>query len=882
MKLVIVESPAKAKTIARFLGPGYRVEASYGHIMDLPRRANETPAAIRDKPWRRMAVDTEGDFRAFYIVPPESRKHVRTLKKIVAKSEEVLLATDEDREGESISEHLIRVLKPKVPVRRIAFHEITRSAINAALANPREVNGRLVDAQEARRVLDRLYGYTLSPVLWKKVRTKLSAGRVQSVAVRLIVDREEERRRFKISEYWRAKATLTSAGNPFLAILESVGGKRLANNKDFDSTTGELMASKAALALGAEEASTIAEKALANVPWSVVDIQRKSGRQRPAPPFTTSTMQQAASSRIRMSPRRTMRVAQSLYEGIDLGDGNREGLITYMRTDSVTLSNKALGDIGRYVRREFGSDYHGGPRRYKTKAKSAQEAHEGIRPTEIGRTPNSMARYLNRDELALYRLIWSRTVASQMTDARIDRTTISFCARIDQVDYIFRARGSVLRFPGFLAVYGDKRKDQQLPNLEIGHQVYAEGAAAPAQTTPVLLRSVEPERKQTRPPPRYSEASLVRKLEEEGIGRPSTYAPIISTIQERDYVRNRKGSLVPTYTGMAVNQLLSEHFANYVDIAFTARMEDALNEIAAGHADRRGFLEAFYRGKGDRPGLERKVEETLPRIDYPAVPVGVDPETDEPVRVKIGRNSAYVERGAGDGVTRATIPDELLIDELTVERAAELLNTPANANVPIGIDPDTEKPVYVNVGKYGPYVQLGDAGGPTKPRWTGLPKGMSPSEVTLELALRLLSLPRVLGHDPATGQEISAGLGRYGPFVRRAKDYRNLESLEQAFDVSLDDALQLLSQEKPARRRTRKVLRPLGPHPDSGAQIDLLEGRYGPYVSDGKTNASIPKGRDPLTTSIDEAVELLAVARARKKIRRPRKRRRSSRRRGTS
>ncbi len=891
MKLVIVESPAKAKTIGRFLGPEYRVEASYGHVRDLPRSARETPAAIKDKPWGRLAVNTEGSFEPVYIVPPESRRHIRRLRKIAAEADEVLLATDEDREGESISWHLVQVLKPGVPVGRIAFHEITRSAIDAALANPGEVNGRLVQAQEARRVLDRLYGYTLSPVLWKKVRTKLSAGRVQSVALRLIVDREEARRRFSVTEYWQVKAALSGADEAFSATLVRVGGNPVATSRNFDSATGKLLPSTRALALGEEEASGIAEAARAATPWSVASVQRKSSRQRPGPPFTTSTLQQAASSRLKMSPKRTMRVAQRLYEGIDLGGGNREGLITYMRTDSVTLSNEALGDIGRYVERAFGSDYYQGPRRYRTKAKAAQEAHEGIRPTNTARSPDRVARFLRKEELALYRLIWSRAVASQMADAKVDRTTIDLRVRVGEVDHTFRTRGSVLRFPGFLKVYGDKRKDQILPQLEAGDRIYAATEAVPEDAeredggTPVVLHAVEPERRETKPPPRYSEASLVKRLEEEGIGRPSTYTPTISTIQERDYVRKRRGSLVPTYTGMAVNQLLSTHFEMYVDLRFTARMEDALDDIAVGEADRRGFLEAFYRGEGETPGLARKVEETLPAIEYPAVPIGVDPETGQTIRIKIGRKSVYAERGEGDRAKRATIPDDLLIDELTVDRAVKLLDAPTAAETPIGMDPDTGLPVYVKVGRYGPYVQLGDARGPTKPKWVGFPKDVDPSDVTLEYALRLLRLPRVLGKDPSSGQEVRVGLGPYGPYVQRGirrgeREYRSLESLEQAFEITLDEALELLAREKPRGGRTRKVLMAVGTHPETGAQIELIEGRYGPYVTDGSVNASIRKGKDPLTTSVEEAVELLAEAGARRKTRRPRARRRTAARRG--
>lgn len=883
MKLVIVESPAKAKTIERFLGPEYSVEASYGHIRDLPRTATETPKAIRDKTWGRLAVDTERDFRPFYIVPAESRRHIRQLKEKLAGADEVVLATDEDREGESISWHLLEVLKPKVPVRRIAFHEITRAAIQEALRNPRDVDERLVQAQEARRVLDRLYGYSLSPVLWKKVRTKLSAGRVQSVALRLIVDREEERRRYRVSEYWRAKATLVANGDEFGALLTHVGDRRVAAGKDFDSTTGRTLPSSRALALDDTAAAGIAEASIRAVPWRVGRVERRSSVQRPAPPFTTSTLQQAASSRLKMSPARTMRLAQRLYEGVDLGGGEREGLITYMRTDSVTLSGKALSDAGRYIKGAFGHDYYTGPRRYRTKSRLAQEAHEGIRPTEIARTPDSLTRFLDAPEHALYRLIWSRTVASQMADAQLDRTTLALVARIEETDHTFRATGSVVRFPGFLKAYGDSRKDQILPNLEEGDPIHAEGAqasgdthSAPGPRAQVALRSVEPERRETKPPSRYTEASLIRKLEEEGIGRPSTYTPTVSRIQERDYVRKRGGGLVPTYTGMAVNQLLRTHFEKYIDLGFTARMEDSLDDIATGQVDSRSFLRDFYNGEGEGRGLAREIEERLPAIDYPAVTVGSDPDTGETIRVRIGRNSVYAERGEGDDVVRATIPGELLIDELTVERVVQLLNTPAGAEEPIGTDPASGKPVFLKSGQYGPYVQLGTPKGRAKPRWVGLPAGMDPSEVTLEYALRLLSLPRTLGKDPDSGEEIKAGLGRYGPYVQRARDFRNLESAEQLFSVTLDEALALLARKKVVRRPRRTVLKEMGPHPETGAKIQLLEGRYGPYLTDGTTNASIPKGQEPASTSMDQAVELLAEAARRQKTRRPRGRRRTS------
>ena len=884
MKLVIVESPAKAKTIERFLGPGYRVAASYGHIRDLPRSASETPQSVRDESWGRLAVDTENGFRPVYIVPEESLKHVRELRKLLRTADEVLLATDEDREGESISWHLVEVLKPSVPVRRIAFHEITRSAIRDALANPRRVNRRLVQAQEARRVLDRLYGYSLSPVLWKKVRTKLSAGRVQSVALRLIVDREEERLRFRVSEYWRARAVLAAGDLEFAAVLTRVGARRVATSKDFDAATGGLLASSRALALGGEAAAEIAAGALAGVPWRVDTVERKSTKQRPAPPFTTSTLQQAASRRLRMSPRQTMRTAQRLYEGVDLGGGDREGLITYMRTDSVTLSEKALTEAGGYIRRSFGDDYYQGPRRYRTKSRMAQEAHEAIRPTRISRTPESVGHLLNPHELTLYRLIWNRTVASQMADARVDRTTVDFVVRIAEADHNFRSSGSVLRFPGFLKVYGDTRKDQLLPPLEPGDEIHGEGGgtAAPAPSSPpaaghpaTLLRSVEPERRETKPPSRYTEASLVKKLEEEGIGRPSTYTPTISTIQDRDYVRKRDGALVPTYVGMAVTHLLRDHFGQYIDLDFTARMEDSLDDIAAGEEESQRFLDIFFNGEGDRPGLVRRIEDALPGIDFPAVPLGTDPTTGRSIRVRIGKNSVFAERGEGEQRETATIPDEIMIDELTVERANELLASRARGEEPLGTDPDTGLPVFLRSGRFGPYLQLGEARkGGDKPRWVGLPKGMEASEVDLDYALRLLSLPRILGRDPASGDEVKAGLGRYGPYVARGREYRNLPSAEELFSVTLDEALALLARKKGARRRATP-LKVVGTHPATGTEIQLLNGRYGPYVTDGRVNASIPKDRDAMTTTLDEAVELLARAAQRRKNRPSRRRRRT-------
>ncbi len=857
MKLVIVESPAKAKTIGKFLGPGYEVVASYGHIRDLPGSAKEIPTKLRSKSWARLAVDTDNDYRPIYVVPRESRERVKELRKMVSRADELILATDEDREGESISWHLLEVLEPKVPVRRITFHEITRGAIQEALAHPRDVDQKLVKAQEARRVLDRLYGYSLSPVLWKKVRTKLSAGRVQSVALRLIVEREEERQAFRVSEYWDVAAKLGWADGDFTAALVSIGGTRLANGKDFDSSTGVRKPDSDARVLSREESESVAEAVAGVLPWTIARVETKETVQRPSPPFITSTLQQAASSMLGMSPKRTMMVAQRLYEGIDLGAGDREGLITYMRTDSVTLSAKALEDAATHIRSAFGSEYHKGSRRYRTKSRNAQEAHEAIRPTEIARTPESVARFLKKDELALYRLIWNRMVASQMSDAVVDRTTVEADALVDGTPHTFRANGSILRFPGFRRVWGGSRDDVILPSLEEGQAIGGPG-------DPVQVLEITPEGHETRPPPRYTEASLVKKLEEEGIGRPSTYTPTISTIQDREYVVKKGGALVPTYIGMAVIHLLREHFPHYVDIKFTAKMEDVLDDIAKGQVDPVGFLAGFYEGDDDgEQGLVNRIEEELPRIDFPAIPVGRDPETGKPILVRIGKTYVYVQRGEGEDGDRATLPIDLLIDELTTDRALDLIESRSRADEPLGVDEETGLNIYAKVGPYGPYLQLGEGAEGEKPKRVSLPKGRSLDDVDLEYARRMLSLPRVVGSDPETGAPVTAGMGKYGPYVERKRVYRSLDAEDRIFDITLDEAVALLNAKK-----GKTVLAELGPHPETGLELKVLDGRYGPYVTDGKVNASLPKGRSAESLAMDEAVTLLAESAAKRKTRR--------------
>ncbi len=861
MKLVIVESPAKAKTIEKFLGPEYRVAASYGHIRDLPSSAKEVPAALRKKSWARLAVDTDGDFRPVYVVPSENKKHVTALRKLLKDADELLLATDEDREGEAISWHLLEVLEPKVPVRRITFHEITKSAIQRALDNARDVDGQLVQAQEARRVLDRLFGYSLSPVLWKKVRTKLSAGRVQSAALRLVVEREEERLAFRSTAYWDVLATLQADGEEFPARLVGLDGRRVATSRDFDSTTGAFTGGDDVAVLDEDWANQVAEQSSAAVPWTVTDVERKSTRQRPQPPFTTSTLQQAASSKLRMSPRQTMRVAQFLYEGVDLGGGEREGLITYMRTDSTTLSDEALAEAAKVITGRWGADYYDGPRRYKTRARSAQEAHEAIRPTHMSRPPEQVRRLLEPEQFALYDLIWRRAIASQMVDARIDRTTVELTADADGEAYRYRATGSVLRFPGFLEVLGREGEDVILPDLREGQSVGGAGDA-------VRIASVAPDGHETRPPARFTEASLVRKLEELGIGRPSTYTPTISTIQDREYVVKKGNALVPTYVGMAVMRLLREHFPHYVDLQFTAQLEETLDGIADGDVDSTAFLSGFYKGDEDEAGLVNRIEEELPRIDYPLIPVGADPETGEPLHVRIGKSSVFVQRGEGEDADRVTLPKDLLIDELTPVRVSELIEVQRRGDAPLARDPETGLDVFVKIGPYGPYVQLGEAGDDGgKPKRVSLPRGLDPQDVTPELVLKLISLPRVVGTDPQTGHQVTAGLGRYGPYVERNRTFRSIDSFERIFDIGLDEAVRLINAKK---SRGKAALRDVGAHPDSGALIRAFDGRYGPYVTDGKVNATIPKTQDPMSVTVEQAVELLAAAAERKKKKRAR------------
>jgi DNA topoisomerase-1 len=837
-KLVIVESPAKARTIAGYLGGDFVVESSIGHIRDLPNRASDVPQEMRAK-YGTMGVAIDEGFEPYYIVDQDKKKVVADLRRKLKDASELLLATDEDREGEAIAWHLLEELKPKVPVRRMVFHEITRDAIQRALAETRDVDERLVDAQETRRILDRLYGYEVSPVLWKKVMQGLSAGRVQSVAVRLVVERERERRAFVSASYWDLKG-LFDPGS-FEARLVGLEGKRVAQGRDF-AQDGTLR-SQDAIVLGEPEARELAEQ-LGGATFTVRSADEKPYTRRPAAPFMTSTLQQEASRKLRFSAQTTMRVAQRLYEN---------GYITYMRTDSTTLSESALAAARRQAVELYGGDsVPEKPRQYTRKVKNAQEAHEAIRPAgDSFRTPKSLAGELSRDELALYELIWKRTLASQMADARGLTVSLRFGTETPAGrDVEFGASGTVITFRGFLAAYEESRDDEApaadgdqrpLPHLKPGDELRAV--------------ELEPEGHATSPPARYTEASLVQALEERGIGRPSTYASIMGTILDRGYVFKRGTALVPSFLAFAVISLLEQHFGQLVDYDFTARMEDDLDRIAAGDEARVRWLQRFYFGDGT-PGLHTLVTDQLDQIDARAVntlPIG------NGIALRVGRYGPYVERGE----QRASVPEDLAPDELTVEKAEELLAAPAGDRV-LGAHPEWNRPIAVRSGRYGPYVtEVLEEGAAEKPRAASLLTSMSPETVTLDDAVRLLSLPRTLA--APDGEEILVSNGRYGPFIKKGTETRSLESEEQLFTITLEEATALLAQPKTRRGRgaPKPPLRELGPDPVSAKPIVLKEGRFGPYVTDGETNASLRRGDDPESLTIERAAELLADRRSR-------------------
>ncbi|MFJ7268949.1 type I DNA topoisomerase [Streptomyces sp. NPDC099050] len=865
-RLVIVESPAKAKTIKGYLGPGYVVEASVGHIRDLPSGAAEVPDKYTGEV-RRLGVDVEHDFAPIYVVNADKKAQVRKLKELLAESDELFLATDEDREGEAIAWHLQEVLKPKVPVHRMVFHEITKDAIRDAVANPRELNQRMVDAQETRRILDRLYGYEVSPVLWKKVMPKLSAGRVQSVATRMVVEKERERIAFRSAEYWDLTGTFATgragdASDPstLVARLNTVDGKRVAQGRDFGST-GQLKSE--VLHLDEANARALAA-ALAETSFAVRSVESKPYRRSPYAPFRTTTLQQEASRKLGFGAKATMQVAQKLYEN---------GFITYMRTDSTTLSDTAISAARAQVTQLYGAEYlPEKPRVYAGKVKNAQEAHEAIRPSgDRFRTPAETG--LTGDQFRLYELIWKRTVASQMKDAVGNSVTVKIGGRsADGRDAEFSASGKTITFHGFMKAYVEGADD---PNAELDDREkrlpqVAEGDALSAEDVTVDGHS-------TKPPARYTEASLVKELEEREIGRPSTYASIIGTILDRGYVFKKGTALVPSFLSFAVVNLLETHFGRLVDYDFTAKMEDDLDRIARGEAQSVPWLKRFYFGAedatevvpadGDALGGLKELVTDLGAIDAREIssfPVG------EGIILRVGRYGPYVERGEKDaeGHQRADVPEELAPDELTVEYAEELFAKPSG-EFELGKDPISGNEIVAKDGRYGPYVtEILPEGTPktgknaVKPRTASLFQSMSLDTVTLEDALRLMSLPRVVGVD-AEGAEITAQNGRYGPYLKKGTDSRSLETEDQLFAITLEQALAIYAQPKQRGRAAAKPpLKELGTDPVSEKPVVVKDGRFGPYVTDGETNATLRRDDDVETITPERGYELLAEKRA--------------------
>ncbi len=841
--LVIVESPTKARTISNYLPKGYRVQASMGHVRDLPASAEEIPPAYKDKEWANLGVNVENNFDPLYVIPKSKKKVVKELKDALKEATELILATDEDREGESISWHLLQLLQPTVPTKRMVFHEITKEAIQKALKNCREIDENLVHAQETRRILDRLVGYTLSPLLWKKIAWGLSAGRVQSVAVRLLVQRERERRAFKSANYWDLKAELEKDKLKFDAKLITLKGQKIATGSDFDATTGKLAAKRNVVLLDEREALALKDR-IEGKPFRVTGTEEKPTTRKPSPPFTTSTLQQEANRKLGLSARDTMRIAQSLYE---------QGYITYMRTDSVHLSEQAITAARNCVEQMYGKEYLSPkPRQYTTKSKGAQEAHEAIRPAgNEFRLPRETG--LGGLEFALYDLIWKRTVASQMADARVTQIVVN----LEVEDAGFRSSGKKIDFPGFFRAYVEGSDDPEaaiedqdviLPPLQVGDSPRCKSLSALGHDT--------------QPPARYSEASLVKMLESEGVGRPSTYATIIGTIIDRGYAQMRNKTLLPTFTAFAVVGLLEKYFPDLVDTSFTSKMEETLDDIATGEAMWLPYLTNFY---GGETGLAEQVKVREKEID-PSTAKAVLLEDLEAV-VKIGKFGPYLEVPKEGEIITASIPTDLTPGDLDSQQVETILRQKTEGPEKLGIHPETGDPIYILIGTYGPYVQLGEVSEENKkPKRASLPKGVKPEDVTLEMALGLLALPRTLGINPLTGGKIAASLGRFGPYVvhdqGKEKEYRSLKAGDDVLTISLDRALALLAEPKRtrgARGSTKAPLRELGPHPADEELVAIYQGPYGAYIKHGKTNAKIPEGETVESLTLEKALEALSA-----------------------
>jgi DNA topoisomerase-1 len=814
-----------------------------GHVRDLPQSASEIPTNVKGEKWAQLGVNVEGDFEPLYVIPKDKKKIVTQLKDALKSADELVLATDEDREGESISWHLLQLLQPKVPVKRMVFHEITQEAIRKALKNCRTVDEQLVRAQETRRILDRLVGYTLSPLLWKKIAKGLSAGRVQSVAVRLLVNRERQRRAFRQGSYWDLKATLEAKGE-FEAKLTTLAGTKVANGSDFDPDTGQIIAGRNVVLLNEAQARELLER-LTGKPWTVTDLEERPVTRKPAPPFTTSTLQQESNRKLRLSARDTMRIAQNLYE---------QGYITYMRTDSVHLSEQAIAAARSCVEQMYGKNYLSPqPRQYSTKSKGAQEAHEAIRPAGSSfRTPKETG--LSGREFDLYDLIWKRTVATQMADSRQTQVIV----QLQVEDAGFRASGKRIDFPGFLRAYVEGYDDPEaaLEDREV--------------ILPPLKKGDRPECKhleaighETQPPARFTEASLVKTLESEGIGRPSTYASIISTIVDRGYAQIVSNALVPTFTAFAVTSLLEQHFPDLVDTSFTSKMEQTLDDIATGEAAWLPYLRKFY--SGDR-GLETLVKERESQIEANVARTVAFEDLE--AKVRIGSYGPYIEAQNGNDVVTASIPKDWTPADLDAELVEKLLKQKTEGPDKVGMHPETGEPIYVKIGPHGPYVQLGEKSDDRpKPKQASLPKGVTPENLTLETAVGLLSLPRLLGTHPATGGKIQASIGPYGPYVvhdqgKEGKDYRSLKVSDNVLTVTLERALEIFAEPKKGRRTSSKskpALRELGAHPGDGEPVNIFDGPYGLYIKHGKTNAGLPEGQKVEDITLDQALELLAT-----------------------
>ncbi len=841
--LVIVESPTKARTIRNFLPTGYQVEASMGHVRDLPSAADEIPAHVKSEKWAQLGVNVESNFEPLYVIPKDKKKIVQDLKNALKQADELILATDEDREGESISWHLKELLKPKVPIKRMVFHEITQEAIQAALKNCRDIDLQLVHAQETRRILDRLVGYTISPLLWKKIAPKLSAGRVQSVAVRLLVSRERQRRAFRQGAYWDLKATLEHRQMGFEARLVTLAGVKIATGSDFDPQTGQIVKNRRVKLLHEEEARVL-QLRLEGKLWTVMEVEERPTVRKPSPPFTTSTLQQEANRKLGLSAKETMRTAQNLYE---------QGYITYMRTDSVHLSKEAIAAARACVAEMYGKEYLSPkPQQYSTKTKGAQEAHEAIRPAgNRFRTPQETG--LEGREARLYDLIWKRTVACQMANAELTQITVQHQVE----DAEFRSSGKRINFPGFFRAYVEGSDDPDaalenqevlLPELKVGDH--------PA------CKQLEAVGHETQPPARYTEASLVKTLEREGVGRPSTYASIIDTIVGKGYAQIVNKALVPTFTAFAVTNLLEQHFPDLVDTQFTSRMEQTLDDISTGEVDPLPYLKAFYQGE---MGLEAQVRERENQID-PNVAKTLELEGLD-AKIRLGKYGPYLVVENGDEQLTASIPPHLTPDALDPVQCGLLLKQKTAGPDRLGVDPVTSEPIFILNGTYGPYVQLGEVSEENKkPKRASLPKDLKPEEVTLETALGLLSLPRLLGVHPETGGKIQAGLGRFGPYVvhdqgKVGKEYRSLKKEDDVLTVTLERALELLNQPKRGGQgrasKTKEPLRSLGQHPEDGEAVNVYDGPYGPYVKHGRINVSLPKDREMESITLSEALELL-------------------------